>query len=73
MGCDKEMAVQVKEKEIFQSTHPYGVRQTDCKLRNKKDEISIHAPVWGATNYFNYVLIQSFISIHAPVWGATQI
>ena len=35
-------------------------------------EVSIHAPVWGATDDF----IESFspisVSIHAPVWGATE-
>ena len=34
--------------------------------------ISIHAPVWGATNALTNALKSSGISIHAPVWGATQ-
>ncbi len=33
--------------------------------------ISIHAPVWGATNLGKNAYGSSPISIHAPVWGAT--
>ena len=33
--------------------------------------ISIHAPVWGATNGKLFPLHVHRISIHAPVWGAT--
>ena len=39
--------------------------------RNEILFISIHAPVWGATDItitYNNITI---ISIHAPVWGAT--
>ena len=34
-------------------------------------EISIHAPVWGATNIPVRRNPDALISIHAPVWGAT--
>ena len=33
--------------------------------------ISIHAPVWGATDDVIDVSSLTDISIHAPVWGAT--
>ncbi len=33
--------------------------------------ISIHAPVWGATDSGNPFVARTTISIHAPVWGAT--
>ena len=33
--------------------------------------ISIHAPVWGATDLGEGAVIGIEISIHAPVWGAT--
>ena len=33
--------------------------------------ISIHAPVWGATEEIYCRCILNDISIHAPVWGAT--
>ena len=35
-------------------------------------EISIHAPVWGATELPYIVFNVVLISIHAPVWGATD-
>ena len=34
--------------------------------------ISIHAPSWGATGFFQTQGYQRFISIHAPSWGATD-
>ncbi len=34
---------------LFQSTHPRGVRLAISFLKNKKRDISIHAPTWGAT------------------------
>ena len=36
------------------------------------EEISIHAPVWGATGNMLDMRLDIFISIHAPVWGATD-
>ena len=33
--------------------------------------VSIHAPVWGATNLAGLPLPNVLVSIHAPVWGAT--
>ena len=35
-------------------------------------DISIHAPVWGATTARSEKLEKFEISIHAPVWGATR-
>ena len=33
----------------FQSTHPHGVRRILLQAPVKGDEVSIHAPTWGAT------------------------
>ena len=33
--------------------------------------VSIHAPVWGATDTFKSLGLGVGVSIHAPVWGAT--
>ena len=35
-------------------------------------EVSIHAPVWGATKVLGINDSGQVVSIHAPVWGATQ-
>ena len=37
----------------------------------RQSGISIHAPAWGATNTFLFILLWILISIHAPAWGAT--
>ena len=34
--------------------------------------VSIHAPVWGATDDAGDVELRHLVSIHAPVWGATD-
>lgn len=41
------------------------------RLAERARLISIHAPVWGATNNEYDVIVIFSISIHAPVWGAT--
>ena len=33
--------------------------------------VSIHAPAWGATNQFVFLIRGELVSIHAPAWGAT--
>ena len=46
-----------------------------CDLADQKKEerndVSIHAPVWGATNEIASDWLLYYVSIHAPVWGAT--
>ena len=39
----------IDDKDIFQSTRPYGARPKMLTSRQDTGEISIHAPVWGAT------------------------
>ena len=34
-------------------------------------DVSIHAPVWGATRPSVLPCFERAVSIHAPVWGAT--
>ena len=49
---------------IFQSTHPSGVRQ-ESRPGGAIQEISIHAPQWGATRGFiRWDLIKIFQSTH---------
>ena len=56
---------------IFQSTHPCGVRpNSPCKAYFPA-QISIHAPMWGATLQQGKRFETWSISIHAPMWGAT--
>ena len=39
---------------------------------SKQPEVSIHAPVWGATIFVGIDFMSEHVSIHAPVWGATS-
>ena len=55
----------------FQSTRPCGARPPIGDLLHVVYDISIHAPVWGATLCFYVGSLYCHISIHAPVWGAT--
>ena len=55
----------------FQFTLPCGERQNKTMTVDSKGLISIHAPVWGATNISDVRKRIEKISIHAPVWGAT--
>ena len=41
-------------------------------MDEKELYISIHAPVWGATEQEEWEEEFEYISIHAPVWGATR-
>ena len=57
----------------FQSTHPCRVRHCYPFGRYSGAEISIHAPVQGATFEHSFFQLSSIISIHAPVQGATKL
>ena len=73
MGCDPMPFGSPYLPNVFQSTHPHGVRlyrYHQCCLRIP---ISIHAPAWGATRCVAYLdPKEGTISIHAPAWGATR-
>ena len=45
----------------------------DARVVNdsKGQEVSIHAPTWGATSKLDHAAGRRFVSIHAPTWGAT--
>ena len=71
MGCDDSKQRQQVYRGKFQSTHPCGVRRLIFSAGAYDINISIHAPVWGATCDERYIEHFIDISIHAPVWGAT--
>ena len=49
MGRDLSYCSKVFLLFLFQSTRPYGARQVVFGKGGKFEQISIHAPVWGAT------------------------
>ena len=66
-------ALYLEKIKKFQFTLPCGERPEYKKELDKAYMISIHAPVWGATQEKRSVIFLWEISIHAPVWGATLI
>ena len=56
---------------VFQSTHPHGVRPERGWESDRFNQVSIHAPAWGATNSPLGPPRLLGVSIHAPAWGAT--
>ena len=56
---------------MFQSTHPRGVRPINTVGIPPAEEVSIHAPAWGATQRYPQTCAAVNVSIHAPAWGAT--
>ena len=71
MGCDLDIREFAMYHDLFQSTHPHGVRQTTRRKRCHRLPVSIHAPTWGATATAPPAINASPVSIHAPTWGAT--
>ena len=59
------------EKKVFQSPRPCGARLLDVIECVDDPNISIPAPLWGATAYGFRLSRQLTISIPAPLWGAT--
>ena len=71
VGCDLTHNPYPLTHNIFQSTHPSGVRLVGWHVRDGERQISIHAPQWGATQGREFLGYAGVISIHAPQWGAT--
>ena len=49
MGRDGRMVVSEEAKSWFQSTRPHGARRLSLDLYSRLNDVSIHAPAWGAT------------------------
>ncbi len=71
VGCDYPQTDQDFFFSPFQSTHPRGVRHVEPFDVLAVDDVSIHAPAWGATVDALSGILQLDVSIHAPAWGAT--
>ena len=65
MGCDSFSDTSSRSKNLFQSTHPSGVRPVSSIRVQRPHHISIHAPQWGATgNSSTYAAPPRFQSTH---------
>ena len=70
-GCDGDSIRGNDSSDLFQSTHPHGVRQIIVPLHRKQKTVSIHAPTRGATVNNQHAVYLVLVSIHAPTRGAT--
>jgi len=50
-GCDSDSGLWIKPYPMFQSTHPCGVRHWHTNHVIHRTNVSIHAPLRGATSY----------------------
>ena len=71
-GCDCQDSMIHSFTHPFQSTHPCGVRLRVVFQVWHLVEVSIHAPLRGATGAFFVHACPPFVSIHAPLRGATR-
>ena len=72
MGCDTADTALSKKQIGFNPRTHVGC---DTKLcgRESTNNVSIHAPTWGATLCKSVMILALCVSIHAPTWGATQL
>ena len=72
VGCDLPGIKKREVSNVFQSTHPRGMRQIMGLKWEDVDFISIHASAWDATDAFFNCTVSPMISSHASAWDATE-
>ena len=71
-GCDPFSVSRLARVGRFQSTHPCGVRPDRVRVEDVPSDVSIHAPLRGATGAAGRMVFDfDDVSIHAPLRGAT--
>ena len=70
VGRDSPSTAKKCGLHTFQSTRPRGARHQDDAAKQHQ-QVSIHAPAWGATQRAVEIQVKRIVSIHAPAWGAT--
>ena len=71
MGCDLRHSKTSKPFRSFNPRTHMGCDYLDLETYNKRIDVSIHAPTWGATQSVLRPDAIQGVSIHAPTWGAT--
>ena len=56
---------------MFQLTRPRGARRAGHIQAGAGEQVSTHAPAWGATATSSKIRLITAVSTHAPAWGAT--
>ena len=55
VGSDQQMPIDKAFKYLFQSTLPRGERHAKLTSMDSEQDVSIHAPAWGATLDLQYL------------------
>ena len=71
VGCDDWRCKDTYTYDYFNPRTHVGCDRHRTVYLRRRDEISIHAPMWGATLVMFLIYSCPLISIHAPMWGAT--
>ena len=71
MGRDRSTATAAGAGKCFNPRAHVGRDRRQYLLRWFGFDVSIHAPTWGATQYYRCNAACQNVSIHAPTWGAT--
>ena len=72
MGCDYAKFVGDVLEDLFQSTHPHGVRHLMSRIQESDFKFQSTHPHGVRHEAVEYFLFINLVSIHAPTWGATQ-
>ena len=72
MGSDATPPNPPPSTNKFQFTLPHGERRNSAQSAALDQQVSIHAPAWGATTIIEAEGVLRQVSIHAPAWGATE-
>src|SRR5690606_11160680 len=71
-GARHQQQAEGEDVMVFQSTRPRGARPGQPRDQIRPENVSIHAPAWGATGMpWTAPAYDDVVSIHAPAWGAT--
>ena len=71
MGCDLSYTLQITQKQLFQFTHPRGVRQAPIAVASVNAVFQFTHPRGVRRDYVGRSRSNNSISIHTPTWGAT--
>ena len=71
MGCDSALDSTVKSIDMFQSTHPHGVRRNISPDDTCSWAFQSTHPHGVRQGWFLLRKVEQGVSIHAPTWGAT--
>ena len=71
-GATKSRIIDTAQKELFQFTHPHGVRPRQCRSSTSTAPFQFTHPHGVRLSRSALTFSARTVSIHAPAWGATR-